>query len=149
MSQISHPVVSLPTSQRSTRTALLGALLALLAGAAIVLVLTLDGDSSSTSSSVIDQSQPAVRSDGGPNESAIAASIGTRPSVGPNEAGTAAAIGASTVRPESGPDESRSAAAVSQSAPASPVHAGSDEGRIGPSTGTGSGGPDVSHTSGR
>jgi hypothetical protein len=52
------------------------ALLALLATAAVVLVLAIDGGSSD---SVAQKAQPALRSDGGPDESAVANSITQTP----------------------------------------------------------------------
>ena len=71
----------------------LSALFALLATAAIVLVLAIDGGPSRTSSSAGLSTHPAYRSDGGPEESSTAASVGSRTSAGPDESRTASAIG--------------------------------------------------------
>ena len=71
----------------------LSALLALLATAAVVLVLTIDGESTPTSASATHSDHPALRADGGPEESATAASVGGPSSAGPDESTTAAAIG--------------------------------------------------------
>jgi hypothetical protein len=69
----------------------LSALLALLATTAVVLVLAIDGGSSD---SVALQSGPALRADGGPDESAVASAIATpqTESAYPAESRIAAAI---------------------------------------------------------
>lgn len=129
MSQVSQATISTRSQLHAHRAVVLAALLALLATTAVVLVLAIDRGSSSTGQ----QSQAAVRSDGGPNESAVAASIAPRPT-GVDESSIAASIGAAEpnweralrIRGEamdkqyglgdfapSGPDESRIAAAVS------------------------------------
>jgi hypothetical protein len=87
------------------------ALFALLATTAVVLVLAIDSDSVATSATNSTGS-PAVRTDGGPSESAVAASVGSRPSAGPDESRTAAAVGAASERRDDGPSESRVAATV-------------------------------------
>jgi hypothetical protein len=73
----------------------ISALLALLATAAVVLVLAVDGGSPDTSSTA-HKSQPAARSDGGPEESAVADVVGTKgasPTAGrPDESRIAASI---------------------------------------------------------
>jgi hypothetical protein len=74
------------------RLVALSALLALLATVAVVLVLAIDDGSTQTSASAAHSAEPALRSDGGPEESATAASLGLRPSAGPDESRIAAAI---------------------------------------------------------
>ena len=114
MSQVTHPALSARSQLRAHWLAALSALLALLATAAVVLVLAIDGGSSQTSAAV-EQSQPALRADGGPDESAVAASVGSRTSAGPSESSVAAAIGGSVApRPTGGPDESIVASSLAQ-----------------------------------
>ena len=113
MSQLTHPRISVPTLTRPRHTAWLGALLALAATTAIVLILALGNESSDTATPVSVQAQPSVRSDGGPEETSIAASVGTRPAVRPDESRVAAAIGASSPQVASRPDESVTAASIS------------------------------------
>jgi hypothetical protein len=89
-------VVSATATLRSHWIAGVSALLALLATTAVVLVLAIDGGSSD---SVALKSQPALRTDGGPAESAIAASIAQtstpapRTDGGPEESAVAASVG--------------------------------------------------------
>lgn len=97
MSQLTPAGVSTTQQLRTHWILALSALLALLATAALVLVLAIDRDSSQTSTAV-QQSQPALRADGGPDESAVAASVGSRTSAGPSESSVAAAIGNSTAQ---------------------------------------------------
>jgi hypothetical protein len=112
MSQFSHPTIPVRSQIQAHKAAWIAALLALAATATIALVMTIDGGSST--SSVAEQPQPAVRSDGGPNESSVAASVGSRPSTGPSESRIAASVGgAGAVRPTGGPDESSVAAGIS------------------------------------
>ncbi len=113
MSQVSHPTIAIRTQLRAHRVTVLAALMALAATAAVVLILAIDGGS--PSSSVAGQTQPALRSDGGPNEAAVAAEVGSRPSIGSSESHVAASIGGGNVRPTGGPDESSVAASVSKS----------------------------------
>jgi hypothetical protein len=92
MSQVAHPTTSLRSQLRAHWVVGISALLALLATAAVVLVLAIDDDSSGTSS-VAEKLQPALRTDGGPDESAIAGAIGGRTSAGrPDESRIAASI---------------------------------------------------------
>jgi hypothetical protein len=106
MSQLTHPGISVRQQLRSHWILALSALLALLATAAIVLVLAIDGGSSETSTA-IEQPQPALRADGGPDESAVAASVGSRASAGPSESSVAATIGGPVAeRHTGGPNES-------------------------------------------
>jgi len=124
MSQVSNPTIQLRSQIQAHKVAWLAALLALIATATIALVMAIDGGSST--SSVAEQPQPALRSDGGPNESSVAASVGSRPSAGPSESRVAASVGgASAVRPTGGPDESSVAASLSRSS--QPRRAGPDE----------------------
>jgi hypothetical protein len=96
MSQVVSPTATLRNQARHHRLVALSALLALLATTAVVLVLAIDGGSSD---SVTLKAQPALRTDGGPNESAVAASIAQTPNPasrtdgGPEESAVAAAIG--------------------------------------------------------
>lgn len=119
MSQVAHPTTSLRSQLRAHWVVGIPALLALLATAAVVLVLAIDDDSSGTSS-VAEKSQPALRTDGGPDESAIAGAIGGRtfsghgglPAYTSPTAAEAAAVVAN--RTSAGrPDESRIAASIS------------------------------------
>jgi len=105
---------------RPRRTVWLGALLALAAGAAIVLTLALGNDSSQNATPVSVQAKPSLRSDGGPEESSVAAVVGSRPAVSPDEAQIAASIAGTTPDASTGPDESRIAAAVGGTSPQSP-----------------------------
>ena len=91
MSQVGQPALSARSQLRAHRIAALSALLALLATAAVVLVLTIDGGSSGTGTSVGARQQPALRVDGGPDETAVAATVGAQaaPSAGPDESAVA------------------------------------------------------------
>lgn len=115
MSQVTQPSISLTTRVRSPRrTAWLAALLALVVVvAAVVLILALDGESSDNGARAGVQAQSALRPDGGPEETTVAAAVGSRPAPIPDESRIAAAVGASTPKVSSGPDESRVAAAIS------------------------------------
>jgi len=114
MSQVTHPAVSITQQLRTHWILALSALFALLATAAVLLVLAIDSGSSGTPA-VAEQPQPALRSDGGPDESAVAASLGSRTSAGPSESSIAAAIGGTVAeRPTGGPEESNVASSVAQ-----------------------------------
>jgi hypothetical protein len=127
MSQLTQPI-SVKEQLRAHWVLALSALLALAATAAVVLVLAIEGGSSETTT-VAQRSQPAVRSDGGLDESAVAASVGSRMSPAPSESTIAAAVAGSvpssyweSAEPRSSyqpapaeassPDESRIAASV-------------------------------------
>ena len=123
MSQVSQATIPITTQvQRPRRVLWLGALVALAAIATVVLVLALQGDSPNAAGTADVKAQPSARADGGPEESAIATSIG-RPtpevSTRPDESRIAAAVGgSSSPSPSSSPsysrpDESRIAAAIS------------------------------------
>ena len=123
MSQVTQPTVPLTTHVRpSGRTVWLGALLALTAIAAVVLVLALNGESPKTDSAgTADvKAQPSARTDGGPEESHVAASVGSRSTAGPDEARIAGSIGSATPEVSSGPDESSIANTVGGSSSPSP-----------------------------
>ena len=92
MSQVTHPTVSLPTQARSRKAVVLAGVLALLATAAVVIALVLANDDGSKASVAPANAQPALRSDGGPNESAVAAAIGSQPTAGPDESSIASSI---------------------------------------------------------
>jgi hypothetical protein len=77
MSQLTHPGASVTDQLRAHWILALSALVALFATAAVVLVLAIDGGSADTSTAA-EQSQAALRSDGGPDESAVAASVGSQ-----------------------------------------------------------------------
>jgi hypothetical protein len=117
MSHVGHPTLSTRSQLRAHWIVAISALAALLAAAAVVLVLMID-DGGSTATSRTAAPQAAVRSDGGPNESAVAASIASRPSIPssvPEEAARASLIaqGAGPYQPASeGPDEAATAASI-------------------------------------
>ena len=118
MSQVTQPKVQFGAQLRAHRTLALAALLALLATAGVVLALALSNNQPTTT--VSDQATPAERSDGGPEESATAASVGSRPVSRPDESKVAAAITVRDVNPSIGnpaqdsrPDESAVAAGIS------------------------------------
>ncbi len=120
MSQVTQPRTSLPSLARPRRTVWLAALLALAAGAAVVFILTLGGESSDNAAPVSAQAQPSLRSDGGPEETSVATAVGSRPALGPDESRIAAAVGGSSTQVSSGPDESRIAEAVGATSSQSP-----------------------------
>jgi hypothetical protein len=94
MSQVVSNTATLRSQVRHHWTVALSVLLALLATTAVVLVLAIDGGSSE---SVALKAQPALRTDGGPDESAVAASVGNAQPDGSgayvSESRIAAAIG--------------------------------------------------------
>lgn len=96
MSQVSHPSISGSAQLRPHRTVVLSGLLALVAATAVFLVLAFGDDPpSSSQGSGTAQSQPSARADGGPDESRVAAAVGTRAApiiTRPDESRTAAAI---------------------------------------------------------
>ena len=113
MSQLAHPAVT--TRVRSTRNTLIAALLALAAVAAIALVIAIGNDNSSNDQvAVAEQAQPSLRADSGPEESAVAASVGTFATAQPDESHIAAlVVAAGSTQPTGGPDEAAVAASVS------------------------------------
>ncbi len=92
MSQVTQPRISLPTHLPRRSTAWIAGLLALVAVATVALVLALGGDSSQDAGSLGAQAQPSLRAGGGPEESGVAATLGSRPAGGPDESSTAASI---------------------------------------------------------
>jgi hypothetical protein len=117
MSQLTHPGVS-PTHELRTHWILaLSALLALAATVAVVLVLAIDGGPSDTQAA-LDQPQAAQRSDGGPDESTVAWSVGSRISPAPSE--TIIPAGASA-RPLGVPASHGPAGPAPNSGPARPI----------------------------
>jgi hypothetical protein len=114
-----HPAVVLRSRYRQLRALLTVAMIAVVGLTAAVVVLALDKDSATTGSATqvsAPSRTPVARSDGGPEESAVAAAVGTQPTVsGPDESDIAAAIGsgheASTMTGR--PDESAVASAIS------------------------------------
>ena len=109
MSQVAQSTSPLSHTP-SKRAVLLGALVA--AVAAVVLAFALAAGSSGQPPLASAQSQPALRADAGPDESVVAASIGSRHAAArPDESRVAASI-----RPHapytSRPDESRVAASI-------------------------------------
>jgi hypothetical protein len=116
MSQPAQPGIHLGTQLRAHWIVVLAALLALLATTVVILVLAINDAPSPTATS--DVSQAAVRSDGGPDESGIAATVGSQPTaVAPDESNVAAAISAERAEAPAAtpvrPDESGVAASIS------------------------------------
>ena len=125
MSQVTSHTTTLRSQVRDHRIVAISALLALFATAAVVLVLAIDGGSSD-SSPVAQRSQSALRSDGGPEESAVAGSLQAPKTAdipaaktdalgipSPSAAARAAADGVPGLTTWDGrPDESRTAAAI-------------------------------------
>lgn len=92
MSQVTHPRIHVSEQVRAHKAAVLAALLALCATIAVVLVLAIDNDGVTTEP-VTPGAQQSLRPDGGPEESGVAASVGSRSgATGPDESSTAAAI---------------------------------------------------------
>jgi hypothetical protein len=92
MSHVAQPKLQTTGQLRKHRLVALAALLALVATVGVVLVLAI-ADHPSTSS-VADLPQQVMRADGGPQESSVAAAIGSQPPViRPDESRIAAAIG--------------------------------------------------------
>jgi hypothetical protein len=95
MSQVTQPSTTLRAHVAPRRAVWIGAVLALAALAAVVLVLALGaGESSHPAAASGVQSQAALRTDGGPEESGVAAAIGARRAAGPDESRIAASIAA-------------------------------------------------------
>jgi hypothetical protein len=114
MSHVAQPKLRVPGRLGKHRLAALAALLALVATAAVVLALA-SADNGLTSS-FGDLPNPAARTDGGPEESSVAATIGSQPPASrPDESRIAAALGSARepAAAPSRPDESSVAAAIS------------------------------------
>ena len=81
-----------PTARIGSTTRVSAAVLALLAAVAIALVLAFSGGGTDDAAVPNVGAAPALRSDGGPSETAVAASVSGRTS-SPDEAAIAAAVG--------------------------------------------------------
>jgi hypothetical protein len=116
MSNISHRT-PLTTQIGEHRRIALAGLLALLATIAVVLVLAIGDDSTSSSDATsLPAGSPVARADGGPEETGVAAAIAPKPAVtAPDESNVAAAVGAGrdSQSGPSRPDESVVANAIS------------------------------------
>jgi hypothetical protein len=110
VSQLAQPSIPFVRT-RSRVAALLGALTVALAAVALAVVLA--AGSSPNPVSVTDRSQPALRADGGAEESAVAASVSSHPAAPPDESRIAASI-ATADAVTSSPDESRIAASIAR-----------------------------------
>jgi hypothetical protein len=114
-----HPAVVLRSRYRQLRALLAVAMIAVVGLTAAVVILAIDDDRESglTPASQVSASNPAAatRSDGGPEETALAATLGSNPAVsGPDESRTAAAIGGDSGSTSTGgPNESVVANAIS------------------------------------
>ena len=115
-----HPAVVLRSQYRHLRTLLAIAMIAVVGLTAAVVILAIDDDGGtslrSAGQAITANPTSAARSDGGPEESAVAASVGAQPTVaGPNESHVAATIGfGHGTTPTGGPDESVVAGGVSR-----------------------------------
>jgi hypothetical protein len=108
-----HPAVVLRSHYRQLRTLLAIALVALVGLSVAVVTLAVDDDGATTAQTV---QQASTRTDGGPEESRVAASIAAPNVASPDESKIAAAIskGVEPTTPDTGrPDESRIAASIS------------------------------------
>ena len=94
------PTVSSTPRLGTSLNVLLAALLSLLAMGAVTLVLA--GSDNSSTESVTSQAASAVRSDGGPDETGVAAAVSSR-SVTPDESRIASAVASA---PSASPDTS-------------------------------------------
>ena len=111
MSQVTQHRIPVPVHSAPTRVAWIGALLALTAAVVVALVIALGGDSAKDVPAANVAAQPALRADGGPEESGVAAAIAPQRASAPDESRVAAAVAAGS-QPSAGPDESRVAAAI-------------------------------------
>lgn len=113
MSQVTPYPESLPIRGRSARAILLAGLLALVVAGVLVLVLALNDGSTSSQENAAASPQPSLRTDGGPEESGVAAAVGSLPGSGPNESAIASSIARGSTQPSSIPDESTISSSVS------------------------------------
>lgn len=114
MSYVTQPKLQLTGQVKSHRVVVLAGLLALVAAIAVSLALASVANQSTSAGG--DRAQQVTRTDGGPEESAVAAAVGSQPRVvRPDESRIAAAIGSSRepTPAQMRPDESTVAAAVS------------------------------------
>jgi hypothetical protein len=129
MSYVGNPTLSTRSQLRAHWILVISTLAALLAATAVALVLVIDNGTSTVSGSIA-KPQAALRSDGGPDESAVAASVGSRPSSVPDESAVAAAVGSVTA-PSPVPDEAAAAAAIRRNGgPSQYLSVGPDESTI-------------------
>jgi hypothetical protein len=114
-----HPAVVLRSRYQQLRALLAVAMIAVVGLTAAVVVLAIQDDSNTIIRSASQTSAPsagAIRSDGGPEESAVAATLGPQTTAaGPSESTIAAAVGSreAPAPTTTGPDESTVANAVS------------------------------------
>jgi hypothetical protein len=115
-----HPAVVLRSRYQQLRALLAVAMIAVVGLSAAVVILAIDNDGATSFGSASQVSTPsqatAIRSDGGPEESALAATLGSRPTAAhPDESKTAVAVGSGEVSSTEtgGPDESAVASAIS------------------------------------
>ena len=113
-----HPAVVLRSRYQQLRALLAVAMIAVVGLTAAVVILAIQNDDGNT---IVRATSPAnapsaIRSDGGPEESAVAATLGPQQTVsGADESRIAAAVGSGEFRSTaaSGPDESTVASAIS------------------------------------
>jgi hypothetical protein len=114
-----HPAVVLRSRYQQLRALLAVAMIAVVGLTAAVVVLAIQNDGNTfvrAASPANAPSASAIRSDGGPEESAVAATLGPKQTVsGADESRIAAAVGSGEFRstPAPGPDESTVARAIS------------------------------------
>ena len=115
-----HPAVVLRSRYQQLRALLAVAMIAVVGLTAAVVILAIQNDDGNTivraASPANAPSASAIRSDGGPEESAVAATLGPQQTVsGADESRIAAAVGSGEFRSTaaSGPDESTVASAIS------------------------------------
>ena len=115
-----HPAVVLRSRYQQLRALLAVAMIAVVGLTAAVVILAIQNDDGNTivraASPANAPSASAIRSDGGPEESAVAATLGPQQTVsGADESRIAAAVGSGEIRSTaaSGPDESTVANAIS------------------------------------
>jgi hypothetical protein len=114
-----HPAVVLRSRYQQLRALLAVAMIAVVGLTAAVVILAVQDDGNTivrAASPANAQSASAIRSDGGPEESTVAATLGPRQTAsGADESRIAAAVGSSELQSTaaSGPDESTVANAIS------------------------------------
>ena len=123
MSHATHPKPELSPHVRSYRPVVLAALLALIAMIAVLVVLAIADDQST--SSVFERPEQAVRADGGPEETAVAARIGAA-----LRGGSAMRVTAGSQPAVARPDESAIAAAIGSPRAAAPTPLRPDESTV-------------------
>jgi hypothetical protein len=94
MSQVTYPKVALPHRPRSLRMTALAALLAIVCAAALAaILLTPGGGDRSAAAPAAGPSAQILRSGAAPLETKVAAAVGTQLTAGPDESAIAASIG--------------------------------------------------------